>query len=99
MLSLFGSQPLVLVAPSPELSPAILGHRIDPRNARYVPSLLIAAIVRPLRSQWQMPRETKSFDAACAFATFVVSVGSAVEANSLDATELSVKRSKQNSRW
>jgi len=64
-----------------------------------VPSLLIAAIVRPLRPQWQMPRETKSFDAACAFATFVVSVGSTVEGNSLDATELSVKRSKQNSRW
>src|SRR5208283_223930 len=32
MLLLFGSRPLVLVAPSPELSPAILGHRIDPRD-------------------------------------------------------------------
>src|SRR5208282_4513573 len=44
MLLLFGSRPLVLVAPSPELSLAILGHRIDPRDTS---SLLTAAILRP----------------------------------------------------
>src|ERR1035441_1735734 len=50
MLLLFGSRPLILVAPSPELSPAILRHRIDPRDAS---SLLTAAILRPPRPRGQ----------------------------------------------
>src|ERR1039457_2438574 len=50
MLLLFGSRPLILVAPSPELSPAILRHRIDPRDAS---SLLTGAILRPPRPRGQ----------------------------------------------
>jgi len=51
-------------------------------------SLLTAAIVRPPRPLGQMLRESKSFNAACAFAAVVVSVGSTVEGNFLNATDL-----------
>src|ERR1035437_2790398 len=53
ILLLLGSQPLVLVAPSPELSLAILGHRIVPRDTGrcYASSLTPAAILPPPRPQ------------------------------------------------
>src|SRR5208282_4603778 len=44
VLLLFGRRTLVFVAPSPELSFAILGHRSGPRDAR---SWMTAGILRP----------------------------------------------------